>query len=490
MGKLYIIGVGGSGSRVLQSLLMLLASGQKINASEIVPMIIDTDANNGNLNDFKSVARLYSEINDTIAKDNNEEVDGHFFHTKVRNSVDITVDGRQFRNLKELINYNGIRSSSSKKLIDLLFSEDNLQMPLEKGFVGNPNIGSVVLNYIIHHSDQFLEFTQQFAEGDRIFIVSSIFGGTGAAGFPLLLNNFRKNDEMERTKLLNEAIIGAVTVLPYFAVAKKEETPDKSLENYDVDSNTFIMKTKAALNYYAQYVSDSIDALYFIGDYKRSTFKNQKGGINQNNPASFIELAAAMSAIDFMDYYPEKTKRGDLPHPNNFGEFSLDKDADEINFEVLDDEDAFSGPLVRQHLFRLFFRDHLKESLETRKLRWKTELDMDANFLKSNSGLAKSLTRFYEFYDQWLEGMQYESHARVFKPFLTGDTSRKNLLGLFNGKKPKMKKTLFSGESIPTVDLDKFLNEAEVKKNGTKDQRFMDLMNRGFQNIYNHYFLQ
>ena len=36
MSKLYIFGIGGTGSRVLKSLTMLLASGVKINADKIV----------------------------------------------------------------------------------------------------------------------------------------------------------------------------------------------------------------------------------------------------------------------------------------------------------------------------------------------------------------------------------------------------------------------------------------------------------------------
>ena len=50
---------------------------------------------------------------------------------------------------------------------------------MDVGFKGNPNIGSVVLNQIFE-SDAFNDFATSFGQGDRIFIVSSIFGGTGA----------------------------------------------------------------------------------------------------------------------------------------------------------------------------------------------------------------------------------------------------------------------------------------------------------------------
>ena len=42
-GKLYIFGIGGTGSRVIKSLVMLAASGVKIEANAIVPIIVDPD---------------------------------------------------------------------------------------------------------------------------------------------------------------------------------------------------------------------------------------------------------------------------------------------------------------------------------------------------------------------------------------------------------------------------------------------------------------
>lgn len=43
MSKLYVFGIGGTGSRVLRSLTMLLASGVECKADTIVPIIIDPD---------------------------------------------------------------------------------------------------------------------------------------------------------------------------------------------------------------------------------------------------------------------------------------------------------------------------------------------------------------------------------------------------------------------------------------------------------------
>ena len=49
MSKLYIFGIGGTGSRVLRSFTMMLAAGVKIGVNEIVPIIIDPDVSNADL---------------------------------------------------------------------------------------------------------------------------------------------------------------------------------------------------------------------------------------------------------------------------------------------------------------------------------------------------------------------------------------------------------------------------------------------------------
>ena len=50
MSKLYVFGIGGTGSRVIKSLTMLLASGVRMKSDAIVPIIIDPDVAAGLVN--------------------------------------------------------------------------------------------------------------------------------------------------------------------------------------------------------------------------------------------------------------------------------------------------------------------------------------------------------------------------------------------------------------------------------------------------------
>ena len=214
MSKLYLFAIGGTGSRVLSSLAMLLSTGVRANVEKIIPMIIDTDINNGDVEKCRNIIKTYNNIHESIYNGvSNEEDKGHFFRTKINPPKELNISGTDYGTLKEMVDYDSLNSKGfekTKSFFDLLYNNENKDMLLEKGFLGNPNVGSVVLKNVVE-SKQFKEFTQDFNEEDRIFVVSSIFGGTGAAGFPLLLNVFRNEESsMNNRNYINNAIIGCM----------------------------------------------------------------------------------------------------------------------------------------------------------------------------------------------------------------------------------------------------------------------------------------
>ena len=69
MSKLYVFAIGGSGSRVLRSLTMLLSSGVHTDY-EIVPMIVDPDQSNGDLVRTVDIMRSYENIHNALSFNN------------------------------------------------------------------------------------------------------------------------------------------------------------------------------------------------------------------------------------------------------------------------------------------------------------------------------------------------------------------------------------------------------------------------------------
>lgn len=293
MAKLYVFGIGGTGSRVLRSLTMLLASGVDTSGYDIVPIIIDPDCSNGNLTQNVSLMDSYMSIREklTFTHGNNNK----FFSAKMEKILQnftIPVDKTASMKFHEFIDLSGMKDKANQAMARMLFSDENLNSDMNIGFKGNPNIGSVVLNQI-SKSPSFLKFAQSFQPGDKIFIISSIFGGTGASGFPLLLKTMRTDKTLPNSAAINSAQIGAITVLPYFKLEKN----DKST----IDSATFISKTKSALAYYERNIADTeqINALYFIGENDCKTYENKDGGTDQINKAHVIELFSATAILDF-----------------------------------------------------------------------------------------------------------------------------------------------------------------------------------------------
>lgn len=326
MAKLYIFGIGGTGSRVLRSFTMMLASGVKVGADEIVPIIIDPDASNADLTRAVSLMNNYRSIRAKLSFGDN---DNHFFRkelTQLLLNYTLRIQDTDNKTFKQFIDLPSM-DRASQAMMRMLFSEKNLLSSMEVGFKGNPNIGSVVLNQIVNSND-FQEFANNYESGDKIFIVSSIFGGTGASGFPLLLKTLRTGDSFPNNDIINKAEIGAITILPYF----KLKTDDDS----EIDSSTFISKTKSALTYYENNISrnGSINALYFLGDNMSGSYENHEGGSAQQNDAHLIEFLAATAIIDFSNKEHDGTVNKELGLRDLTGSVTFDSFYDEQRKEL------------------------------------------------------------------------------------------------------------------------------------------------------------
>ena len=72
MAKLYIFGIGGTGSRVLKAFTMLLAAGVKLEnqIETIIPIIIDPDISNGDKTRTNKILSLYYNIRSELNNPN------------------------------------------------------------------------------------------------------------------------------------------------------------------------------------------------------------------------------------------------------------------------------------------------------------------------------------------------------------------------------------------------------------------------------------
>lgn len=406
MSKLYIFGIGGTGSRVLRSFTMMMAAGVKIGADETVPIVIDPDAANADLTRTVALMNNYRNIRKHLSfpKENKntffkKEI-GHFLSNYTLRIND--TDDKSFQNFIDLPSM----SRANKAMCRMLFSEKNLTSQMQVGFKGNPNIGSVVLNQIVN-SEDFMAFANSYEQGDKIFIISSIFGGTGASGFPLLLKTLRTGNSFPNNDIINKSEIGAVTILPYFKLQVDDES--------EIDSSTFISKTKSALAYYENNISknNQINALYYLADDVTNTYENHEGGSTQRNDAHLIEFLAASAIVDFSNKEHSGTTHKELGIKQTMGNVSFNSFNEELNRWL-------RLPLTQFTLMANCVKNQYDYVTSTR-----LEANNKASFVEHglyDNSFFTNLKKFIDSYREWLKEMKDNKRSLDLFNLDCGDT--------------------------------------------------------------------
>ena len=100
--------------------------------------------------------------------------------------------------LEQVINYNVLKPEV-KDLIDCLYDPEEKMQNLSEGFRARPNIGAAAMLATTSNEDdpfwsQIYKAIDAARGGEqvRVFIISSIFGGTGASGFPNIARRIKQ----------------------------------------------------------------------------------------------------------------------------------------------------------------------------------------------------------------------------------------------------------------------------------------------------------
>jgi len=412
MKRIFVFGIGGTGSRVIESLVYLLAAGVELRDSanqpvQVVPMLLDTDATNQDTIDCVKALEFYEKLHRSSSGTG-------FFATNIAPLSSLAQDAsgdisRSFRlnyegvenaTFHSFIDYDQIGSPATKRLLEGLYSGQNMNDSLTGGFLGNPNVGAVVLSGF-KDTEDFKLFATSFNSGDRIFIVGSVFGGTGAAGLPWLQKALRSREQNTgAADAIRDAAVGALVVLPYF----KLEADDDSR----IDSNAFITKTKAALAYYRQHIVN-LNAVYYLADTAKKSYPNYESGEKQNNAAHMVELAGALGIHDFLQIPDEDLS----PRRTLYHEFAIAKDDDILTFSTLGDQIAsiFSRQLTNLAMLALLDRDHFSGA---RHQPWAVRNGFRKNFFES-SDYRRVLSAFLQkYFSQWMK--ELGQNRRGFAP--------------------------------------------------------------------------
>lgn len=484
--RLFLFLVGGTGARVMRPLIMQFASGiHPIDESgqpmplEVVPIIVDPHKANEDLKRTENLLRWYRSIRRTLYGESVDQKSG-FFSVKISTLSDILAGGSNLsdtflfnlgavesKKFQDFIAYSTL-DTANQALCSMMFSDAQLQTKMDIGFVGSPNIGSVALNQF-KDSEEFRQFSNVFRKSDRIFVVSSIFGGTGAAGYPIIVKNIRdaaSNAAINNRGDLRDARIGALTVLPYFNVQQDEKSP--------ISRADFISKTKSALFYYHDNLTgltqggvdlglSKINACYYLGDEVPSNpYFNDPGGNGQRNDAHVVEYVGALSVLDFLGIPDDQlvTEGGNARNPI-YKEYGLANDKLTLSLKDFGQQTRL---LVNKQLAKFFLAyqyltNKFKEDVGRGYTQDKPEIQQ--SFL-ATSFFTTLTNDFFVAYRTWLKELL--GNQRSFVPFNLATTQ---LADSITDVAPKKR---FLGSEIDYKSLLSAMNKAS--QTAVKEGRF------------------
>ncbi len=301
----YVIGVGGTGSRILRALHVLIASGANTKGHDIIPISIDVD--NTNKDTDRSLERLVDYIKFKNLIGNDTTVFSHKTDIKVPNILGNEEKGQKDKykvilsdnlggTFKNYIGYDTLEDIDKEFLKSIYSDGENqfkeLNLNLANGFKGRPNIGCIAFNELKNVDGPFINLINSIAANpeNKIIIIGSIFGGTGSSGLPQIIQIIA---DLGNTAGINNNIqniaLGAISVFPYYTI--KSNTKGVT----EIISSKFMSKTKSALKYYTDF--SRLDSVYNIYDTPLHEYEYFDGGGEQKNDAIWTELKGAYAVI-------------------------------------------------------------------------------------------------------------------------------------------------------------------------------------------------
>jgi hypothetical protein len=322
MPRNFIIAIGGTGSRCAEAVIHLAAAG--LFEQPIHLLVIDPDQNNGNtvavrtlLDHYVALHRASQPKEASIVKFGlfKSELPGPTFFQPAINldpntgaflpatwSVPYLAD-RRFRDVIQF----AAQDADIQEFLRLFYTDAEMEMALGGGYRGKPNVGSVALKQdltdtstadrALHEFLRSLNTEVQNGEA-RVFVIGSVFGGTGAAGVPTIPALIRSlpddvvtNDGRDRIRF------GAALLSPYFSFPQKGHQDSNEIST---DSSLHPGRTQAALMYYSR-IDTGYHHMYLVGSPARHRTNDHHVvlGDGQKNRSHYAELTAALAAADF-----------------------------------------------------------------------------------------------------------------------------------------------------------------------------------------------
>lgn len=320
----FVVSMGGSGSAVANALIFLTSAGIfEDKVKNIHLLIIDAHASHKGTMAAKSNADAYSSLQSYF---NPNKGYSSFKPNIIPYTWDLLVNYSGTRTkrdrfaLQDLtrIDINGAdlseydeSSSRAEILMKALYTEHEQRQPVLTGYHAHPAIGAacgtaaVLSDNGLSGYGQFVKALQsKLTTGDaKLALVGSLFGGTGASSLSSMIRALSKAGDVPGVQ--GKLSIAGIFLLKYFSFKKPE---NKLKPEEEIRSEMFDFGSKNALNYYADsgllkkngFDDEGLfDGIYMLGFDKPIERSVYSDGDGMENPASFVEMEAAMAIRDW-----------------------------------------------------------------------------------------------------------------------------------------------------------------------------------------------
>lgn len=305
-----LILLGGTGARCGEIFVHMCANGY-FTGRRVNILYIDSDTDNGNANSMRELVRTYCACREKYMI--KESPVPCFFKTEINLEEVNPVQGlNHFSDLIHLEQTDREEIRATSALMHALYSDEECDMKISDGFFARPNVGSAVfaanMDKILKDFLTYVRNDQKDLKKIKIFMIGSIFGGTGASSLPTISKYLKTKLYGESTdKLIGDKLkIGGSMLLPYFAFSRDNLKKKKDKGEVEIEAEKFSTKTKAALEYYKSIDQEEhrkvFDALYILGhDGHDVRGMYETSGSAQKNLPHIVEFYSAISAVTFFE---------------------------------------------------------------------------------------------------------------------------------------------------------------------------------------------
>ncbi len=321
----FVMGIGGTGMRCIESLIHLCAMGMFDN-TEIHLLALDTDKNNGNFSRLKEVKEAYVNSKN-LDKANRTPLAETFFSADIK-YYEFSPDYEKKSTFCDVFNYGNTKYNKPEEadLADLVLSDNVENFNLRHGYRAQTHLGSMMMYHSIVEAarsktgNELKNFLQELIKATtsgtpKVFILGSVFGGTGASSIPIIPQALSKAAEIMSNgaaNILRGAYFASTLLTAYFSF-KAPSADELKDQKVIATSDKFALNSQVAMMFYDDdtTVHNTYQRFYMMGTdgqtwdpmvrAKDKITKTITGGGDQKNDSHYIELLAACAALDFFN---------------------------------------------------------------------------------------------------------------------------------------------------------------------------------------------